>query len=149
MTDFSTLRQKTGLGIAETAEALGYTERQVYRWESGQSAPRKVVMDALAAVRSERCSEHSSEHSFTFIDLFAGIGGLRRGFDAIGGKCIFTCERDKHSQETYRANYPEDEHEIYPDITTLREEDIPPHDVLLAGFPASPFLSRASRKRTH
>jgi len=147
MTDFSTLRQKTGLGIAETAEALGYTERQVYRWESGQSTPRKVVMDALAAARSERCNEHALEHSFTFIDLFAGIGGLRRGFDAIGGKCIFTCERDKHSQETYRANYPEDEHEIYPDITTLREEDIPPHDVLLAGFPCQPFsIAGVSKK---
>lgn len=147
MTDFSTLRQKTGLGISETAEALGYTERQVYRWESGQSTPRKVVMDALAAARSERCNEHALEHSFTFIDLFAGIGGLRRGFDAIGGKCIFTCERDKHSQETYRANYPEDEHEIYPDITTLREEDIPPHDVLLAGFPCQPFsIAGVSKK---
>ena len=147
MTDFSTLRQKTGLGIAETAEALGYTERQVYRWESGESTPRKVVMDALAAARSERCNEQTPEHAFTFIDLFAGIGGLRRGFDAIGGKCIFTCERDKHSQETYRANYPEDEHEIYPDITTLREEDIPPHDVLLAGFPCQPFsIAGVSKK---
>jgi DNA (cytosine-5)-methyltransferase 1 len=147
MSDFSALRQKTGLGIAETAERLGYTERQVYRWESGKNVPRKVVLDSLEAVRNERCSEAVPEHSFTFIDLFAGIGGLRRGFDAIGGKCIFTCERDKHSQETYRANYPEDTHDIYPDITTLREQDIPPHDVLLAGFPCQPFsIAGVSKK---
>lgn len=147
MSDFSALRQKTGLGIPETAERLGYTERQVYRWESGKNVPRKVVLDSLEAVRNERCSEAMPEHSFTFIDLFAGIGGLRRGFDAIGGKCIFTCERDKHSQETYRANYPEDNHDIFPDITKLREEDIPPHDVLLAGFPCQPFsIAGVSKK---
>jgi site-specific DNA-cytosine methylase len=48
--------------------------------------------------------EHS-EAPFKFIDLFAGIGGLRRGFDAIGGECVFTCEMNKYSQETYRANF--------------------------------------------
>jgi len=147
MTDFSTLRQKAGLGIPETAKTLGYTERQVYRWESGKNVPRKVVMDALKTVRNDRCAEMTSTHAFTFIDLFAGIGGLRRGFDAIGGKCVFTCERDKHSQETYRANYPEDEHDIFPDITELRAEDVPQHDVLLAGFPCQPFsIAGVSKK---
>lgn len=147
MSDFSTLRQRTGLDITETAQRLGYTERQVYRWESGKNVPRKIVLDSLEAVRNERCAEVAAEHSFTFIDLFAGIGGLRRGFDAIGGKCIFTCERDKHSQETYRANYPEDNHDIFPDITELREQDIPPHDVLLAGFPCQPFsIAGVSKK---
>jgi site-specific DNA-cytosine methylase len=48
---------------------------------------------------------------FTFIDLFAGIGGMRLGFEAIGGKCIFTCERDPYCQKTYAANFPDDEHE--------------------------------------
>lgn len=148
MSDFSTLRQKAGLGIPETAEVLGYTERQVYRWEAGENAPRKVVLDKLEAVRSKRCSEsNGQQHAFTFIDLFAGIGGLRRGFDAIGGKCVFTCEWDKHSQETYRANYPDDEHEIFSDIRQLREQDVPEHDVLLAGFPCQPFsIAGVSKK---
>ncbi|MGO7727944.1 DNA (cytosine-5-)-methyltransferase [Rhizobium leguminosarum] len=147
MSDFSTLRQKTGLGIPETAEVLGYTERQVYRWESGENVPRKVVLDKLEAVRSDRCAGSKGEHAFTFIDLFAGIGGLRRGFDAIGGKCVFTCEWDKHSQQTYRANYPDDEHEIFSDIRQLREQDVPEHDVLLAGFPCQPFsIAGVSKK---
>ena len=53
----------------------------------------------------------NAEAPFKFIDLFAGIGGLRRGFDAIGGECVFTCEMNKYSQETYRANFGAD-HEI-------------------------------------
>lgn len=146
MSDFSNLRQKAGLGIPETAEVLGYTERQVYRWEAGENVPRKVILDKLEAVRSERCGNPKGD-AFTFIDLFAGIGGLRRGFDAIGGKCVFTCEWDKHSQETYRANYPDDEHEIFSDIRQLREEDVPEHDVLLAGFPCQPFsIAGVSKK---
>ena len=52
----------------------------------------------------------------TFIDLFAGIGGLRLGFEAIGGECLFTCEWDRYSQKTYRANFPGDAHEIASDI---------------------------------
>ncbi|KAB2700395.1 DNA (cytosine-5-)-methyltransferase [Ochrobactrum sp. Kaboul] len=146
MSDFSILRQKAGLSVPEAATLLGYNERQVYRWESGENLPRKIVTDKLQALRQERCGT-SSEHSFTFIDLFAGIGGLRRGFDAIGGKCVLTCEWDKHSQQTYRANYPDDEHEIHGDIRQLHVDDIPDHDVLLGGFPCQSFsIAGVSKK---
>lgn len=146
MSHFSVLRQKAGLSVLEAAELLGYNERQVYRWESGENLPRKVITDKLETIRLERCAA-TPEHSFKFIDLFAGIGGLRRGFDAIGGKCVFTCEWDKHSQQTYRANYPDDEHEIWSDIRDLKAEDVPDHDVLLAGFPCQPFsLAGVSKK---
>lgn len=85
--------------------------------------------------------------SFTFIDLFAGIGGLRRGFEPLGGRCVLTCERDLNSQRTYRANFPHDEHPIAGDITQVREVDIPAHDVLLAGFPCQPFsIAGVSKK---
>lgn len=85
---------------------------------------------------------------FKFIDLFAGIGGLRRGFDAIGGECVFTCEMNKYSQETYRANFGA-EHAIAGDITQVKAEDIPPHDLLLAGFPCQPFsLAGVSKKNS-
>lgn len=84
---------------------------------------------------------------FTFIDLFAGIGGLRRGFESIGGQCVFTSEWDKYSQKTYRANFPDDDHEINGDITKIAVEDIPTHDVLLAGFPCQPFsIAGVSKK---
>jgi DNA (cytosine-5)-methyltransferase 1 len=85
---------------------------------------------------------------FKFIDLFAGIGGLRRGFDAVGGECVFTCEMNKYSQETYRANFGA-EHAIAGDITQVKAEDIPPHDLLLAGFPCQPFsLAGVSKKNS-
>ncbi|RVH72548.1 DNA (cytosine-5-)-methyltransferase [Sinorhizobium meliloti] len=146
MSEFSTLRQKACLTVPEAAKQLGYNERQVYRWESGENIPRKVVMDKLESLRQERCSI-APQHSFTFVDLFAGIGGLRRGFDSIGGKCVFTCEWDKYSQATYRANFPDDEHEIWDDIRDLKAEDVPDHDVLLAGFPCQPFsLAGVSKK---
>jgi DNA (cytosine-5)-methyltransferase 1 len=76
--------------------------------------------------------------NFTFIDLFAGIGGIRRGFDKAGGKCVFTSEWNEWSQKTYKANFGDD-HEINGDITKIDAKDVPAHDVLLAGFPCQPF----------
>jgi DNA (cytosine-5)-methyltransferase 1 len=73
---------------------------------------------------------------FTFIDLFAGIGGLRIAFDSAGGKCVFSSEWNKFSQQTYKANFGE-----MPDgdITKIDEKDIPDHDILVGGFPCQPF----------
>lgn len=88
--------------------------------------------------------------AFTFIDLFAGIGGMRKGLEDIGGKCIFTAERDIYAQTTYRANYSCVDHRIRGDITTIPSEDIPSHDVLLAGFPCQPFsLAGMPSRRLH
>ncbi len=75
---------------------------------------------------------------FTFIDLFAGIGGIRLGFESIGGRCVFTSEWNKFSEKTYKANFGENEM-FAGDITQVQENDIPDHDVLLAGFPCQPF----------
>lgn len=83
--------------------------------------------------------------SFSFIDLFAGIGGLRRGFEE-WGKCVFTSEWDRYSQKTYLANY-QCEHEVAGDITTIAPEAVPRHDLLLAGFPCQPFsIAGVSKK---
>ena len=84
---------------------------------------------------------------FTFIDLFAGIGGMRLGFEAVGGKCVFTSEWDAYSNKTYRANFPDDEHEIAGDITKIGADEIPEHDVLVGGFPCQPFsIAGVSKK---
>ncbi|VFU08874.1 DNA (cytosine-5-)-methyltransferase [Methylocella tundrae] len=86
--------------------------------------------------------------SFKFIDLFAGIGGLRRGFQSIGGHCVFTSEWDRWSKLTYEANYP-DNGEVEGDIRQFAENPglIPSHDVLLAGFPCQPFsIAGVSKK---
>lgn len=110
---------------------------------------------------------HYDNPDFTFIDLFAGIGGIRRGFEAIGGKCLFTSEWNKYSVKTYKANYYNDPqshlyNEDITDITLSRHEDVdikvamqhidssvPNHDVLLAGFPCQPFsLAGVSKKNS-
>ena len=75
---------------------------------------------------------------FTFIDLFAGIGGLRRAMEQAGGRCVMTSEWDKFAQATYHANFP-DNRPIEGDIRVLEASEIPAHDVLVAGFPCQPF----------
>lgn len=88
-----------------------------------------------------------AQGGFSFIDLFAGIGGLRRGFEAAGGACVFTSEWNKFAVKTYQANNPRDTHEIAGDITQVAAEEIPAHDVLLAGFPCQPFsIAGVSKK---
>lgn len=81
------------------------------------------------------------------IDLFAGIGGIRMGFDrAFDGKCktVFVSEWDEYAQKTYRANY-DDAFEISGDITKINEADIPPFDICLAGFPCQAFSMAGKR----
>lgn len=80
---------------------------------------------------------------FTFIDLFAGIGGTRIGFERAGGKCVFTSEWDTSCQKTYEANFGE---KPDGDITKIDAKDIPDFDVLLAGFPCQPFSSIGKRQ---
>jgi DNA (cytosine-5)-methyltransferase 1 len=81
---------------------------------------------------------------FTFIDLFAGIGGIRLAYQNLGGTCVFTSEWDKYSKQTYEANFGELPH---GDITKIDEKDIPDHDILLGGFPCQPFsLAGVSKK---
>tara|TARA_R110000744_G_scaffold380541_1_gene501872 strand:- start:4927 stop:6144 length:1218 start_codon:yes stop_codon:yes gene_type:complete len=76
------------------------------------------------------------DSSFRFIDLFAGIGGVRLGFQQAGGTCVFSSEYDKGAQKTYKENHGE---VPFGDITKINELSIPDHDVLLAGFPCQPF----------
>ena len=78
----------------------------------------------------------------TFIDLFAGIGGFRIALEKAGAKCVFTSEIDKYAQQVYKANFPD---EISGDITKIKEEDIPAHDVLCAGFPCQAFSTVGKR----
>ena len=89
-----------------------------------------------------------TDESFKFIDLFAGIGGIRQGFDAQGGRCVFTSEWDKFSCQTYAANFHGGT-DIAGDITKVAADEIPDHDVLLAGFPCQPFsLAGVSKKNS-
>ncbi len=81
---------------------------------------------------------------FKFIDLFAGIGGIRLAFQNLGGKCVFTSEWDNAAKRTYEANFGE---VPFGDITKIKEEEIPDHDILLGGFPCQPFsIAGVSKK---
>jgi DNA (cytosine-5)-methyltransferase 1 len=86
-------------------------------------------------------------NKFTFIDLFAGIGGLRLPFEDLGGTCVLTSEIDPYAKETYCANFTEDSaHRFVGDVRQVSEHDVPDHDVLLAGFPCQPFSHAGLRK---
>jgi DNA (cytosine-5)-methyltransferase 1 len=85
----------------------------------------------------------SPSPKFTFIDLFAGIGGMRIGFQEAHGCCIFSSEFEKNAQETYLLNHAE---KPFGDITKIDPKDIPAHDVLLAGFPCQPFSHAGLKK---
>ncbi len=145
--EISRLIEKTGLSRQEIASRMGYNIRTIYRWEAGETTPRKTVTDWLSRLAQFGETRMPSEtHEFTFIDLFAGIGGLRLGFESVGGKCLFTSEWDRPCRITYQANFPCD-HPVEGDITGLAEQDIPEHDLLLAGFPCQPFsIAGVSKK---
>lgn len=145
MTEFHELRLKTGLTIEELSDELGYSPRQLYRWESGETVPRAAVLKTMSLMSLAEPVNDAKGH-FTFIDLFAGIGGIRKGFENAGGTCLFTSEWDRFAQQTYNANY-RDNRPVAGDITEISSDDIPEHDVLLAGFPCQPFsIAGVSKK---
>lgn len=130
----------------EIADHLGVGPRTIRRWESGETSPRPYAVDVLKQMILPLSNPTGTATDFTFIDLFAGIGGIRKGFEEHGGKCVFTSEWDDYAVKTYRANFAED-HPIAGDITKIDERSIPDHDVLLAGFPCQPFsIAGVSKK---
>jgi len=132
----------------QLAEILEVDVRTVRRWEVRENDPPPYLSDAIRQ-RILPLFENDIENAdFTFIDLFAGIGGIRLGFESQGGKCVFTSEWDKFAQKTYLANFPEfSRHTFVGDITQVDERDVPDHDILLAGFPCQPFsIAGVSKK---
>jgi DNA (cytosine-5)-methyltransferase 1 len=148
--EFSRLYIESGYSMDELSKKVGFSKRTLYRWAKGEKPPRQIVMEFLneeILKGVERKKKNQSK--FTFIDLFAGIGGMRLGFEAAGGHCVYTSEWNKFARETYAANFPKDVHEIAGDITEISEKDIPEHDVLVAGFPCQPFsLAGVSKKNS-
>ncbi len=140
-------RKKYGLTIKEFSDALSLGingEDLIRNWESGVSEPSKEMMDQIEAFGESAPYIVKVENpSFKFIDLFAGIGGIRIPFQENGGVCVFSSEWDKFSQKTYFANFGE-----IPagDITRIEAKDIPDFDILLGGFPCQPFSQAGLHK---
>lgn len=142
------LREKLGLGRTEFANLLGLAatgERTVRGWEEAEHAPSAAKWQAILDVEEQMNTylknapfrqKPAGESEFTFIDLFAGIGGIRLPYQQLGGHCVFSSEWDKFSQKTYLANFGEMPH---GDITKIKALDVPNHDILLGGFPCQAF----------
>lgn len=149
--DFAALFRRSGLSLDEAEELLGISTVQIRRYVKGACPVPKLVSEKLREVAKARTPVRGPG-TFRFIDLFAGIGGLRIGFEAIGGRCVFTSEWDRWSTETYCHNFPDGEdHVMTGDIRPWSEqpEKIPEFDVLLAGFPCQPFsLAGVSKKNS-
>jgi len=150
--EFAAEFHRSGLSMAEAEEILGKDERQIRRYLAGECSVPKLVRERVRQIAAARVPPREGPPAFRFIDLFAGIGGLRLGFEAIGGKCVFTSEWDRWSQQTYLANFADGEdHIMAGDIRPFGENPalIPGFDVLLAGFPCQPFsLAGVSKKNS-
>lgn len=95
-----------------------------------------VTMNSYQSSLFEYINTDEKHGKFKFIDLFAGIGGIRLAFERVGGVCVFSSEWDENACKTYRANFGE---QPFGDITKIKAADIPDFDILLAGFPCQPF----------
>ncbi|RJE78515.1 DNA (cytosine-5-)-methyltransferase [Paracoccus sp. JM45] len=151
-TEFAELMDRAGLDIYTAAELLDVNARTVRRHINGEGKRiDRLRLEKLRQTADARCTGERLE-GFRFIDLFAGIGGLRLPFEAIGGRCVFTAEWDRFSRETYNANFPEpanSDHVFAEDVRPYANapEKIPAHDVLLAGFPCQPLsIAGVSKK---
>lgn len=140
-------RLKLNMTQKELADAVGmpkHGERTIRRWENGETIPSAIEFNTIINFPDSPPFSNPENAEFKMIDLFAGIGGTRLGFQLHGNvKSVFSSEWDKFSQKTYRANFGE-----IPqgDITKIDEKDIPNHDILVAGFPCQAF-SQAGLKR--
>lgn len=129
----------------DLAQALGINGSTLGRWLTRENEPKPYVADRITQLMLPFNREPVAG-DFTFVDLFAGIGGLRMAFESIGGQCVFTSEWDSYAQRTYLGNFG-DSHQLNGDITEVNAADIPDHDVLLAGFPCQPFsIAGVSKK---
>lgn len=131
----------------ELGKHLSVAPKTVGRWES-EETPCPPMLEAALKSLLHKTGQDAGGGAFTFIDLFAGIGGIRLGFESAGGKCVFTSEWNDWSKKTYLENFP-GEHPFVGDIVPYPAETIPDHDVLLAGFPCQPFsLAGVSKKNS-
>ncbi|MFW0110533.1 DNA (cytosine-5-)-methyltransferase [Rothia sp. P6271] len=139
-------RSRLNMTQKELADAIGlpkFGDRTIRRWENGECKPSSIELDHILNFPEEIPFQNPPAADYTMIDLFAGIGGTRLGFQLTGRtKSIFSSEIDKFAAKTYKANYGE---APFGDITKIAGDSIPSHDILVGGFPCQAF-SQAGKK---
>ena len=117
-----------------------------YTGETNSSVQDSVSSAIIQFLKQQNRDAVPTDADFTFIDLFAGIGGMRLAYESAGGHCVYSNEWNKYSQQTYYANFGE---QPDGDITKVDENSIPDHDILVAGFPCQPFsIAGVSKKQS-
>ncbi len=117
-----------------------------YTCETNSSVQDSISSAIIQFLKQQNREEVPPDAEFTFIDLFAGIGGMRLAYENAGGHCVYSNEWNKYSQQTYFANFGE---QPDGDITKVNENSIPDHDILVAGFPCQPFsIAGVSKKQS-
>lgn len=123
-----------------------YEALSEYSVENNATMQDSISTAVIQFINRQKPILNQEKASFTFIDLFAGIGGMRLAFESAGGRCVYSNEWNKYSQQTYFANFGE---QPEGDITKVDENSIPDHDVLVAGFPCQPFsIAGVSKKNS-
>lgn len=123
-----------------------YEAAAEYTVKNNSSMQDFVSTAVVQFLKTQRKESSPQDNGFTFIDLFAGIGGMRIAYEQAGGRCVYSSEWNKYSRQTYFANFNE---EPDGDITQVDAASIPDHDILVAGFPCQPFsIAGVSKKNS-
>lgn len=140
-------REELNMTQRDFAYAIGLTEngdRTVRRWENGETYPSLLEINSIVNLKVDVPFPNPKKYDYEMIDLFAGIGGTRLGFQLHGNvKTVFSSEWDKFAQKTYSTNFGE---RPYGDITKINEQEIPDHDILVGGFPCQAFSQAGLKK---
>lgn len=135
------LDSKTHKKLQKKAKDYGYSLQEFI-----ERTLMKVAEDEQLYFAFRSPEQESREYKFRFIDLFAGIGGIRQSFEVHGGKCVFSSEWDNWCRKTYLENFGEIPH---GDINEIKPSEVPDHEILAAGFPCQPFsIAGVSKKKS-
>lgn len=132
--------------IARECELQDVSQQELMLQLLGEASLAKSQMKLFQSQSGPAAPAPLPGMPFGFIDLFAGIGGMRLGLERLGGRCLFTSEWDRYAAKTYKAWFGEEPH---GDLTKILPAEIPHHDVLAAGFPCQPFsIAGVSKKNS-
>jgi DNA (cytosine-5)-methyltransferase 1 len=135
------LNEKTHRKLRQKAKRYNYSIQEFV-----EKSLMRIADDSELYFAFRDPERENRDYKFTFIDVFAGIGGIRKAFEEHSGKCVFSSEWDNWCQKTYFENFGEMPH---GDITKIKPDEVPDHDILTAGFPCQPFsIAGVSKKKS-